>query len=369
MENENEKKTEEKETSTNESQKEEVNSSEKGLSLNKLKSWLTQKTKGYRENVEAGWKENKKMIIFLVLAIIVVAGAYFFVSNMKKSDIGSDAVKQKVETFIKNNADDGIKAEVKEVVKEGDFYKVAMLVQGKAASFLVTRDGKNMIQSDALIDLNMVREKPAPEKTEAETKLEVPEVDLYVMSYCPYGLQMERGILPVVKTLGKNIKFNLKFVDYTLHGQKEVDENLNQYCIQKTQPAKLGAYLECFWKKSTGTADACMKTVGINSSQVKACLEETKKEFSPTEKSMGVDKEDAQKYGVKGSPTLVVNGTVVSSKRDSASVLKTICSGFTNQPKECETDLSSTAPGAGFDDQIAAAGKTDSAGGAASCGN
>ena len=112
-----------------------------------------------------------------------------------------------------------------------------------------------------------------------------------------------------------------------------------------------------------------MKTVGINSAQIKTCVTDATKQFSPTEKSFSINADDNTKYGVQGSPTLVVNGTTVSSGRDSASVLKAICSGFTTQPKECSTQLSATAPGAGFDDQIAAAGKTSgSTASGASCG-
>ena len=191
---------------------------------------------------------------------------------------------------------------------------------------------------------------------ESITKTASPMLEAFVVARCPYGLQMERGILPVVEALGSKIKFNLKFVSYTLHGQKEVDENLNQYCIEKSQPTKLGAYLKCFWKSSVGASDACMKTVGINSAQIKTCVTDATKQFSPTEKSFSINADDNTKYGVQGSPTLVVNGTTVSSGRDSASVLKAICSGFTTAPKECSAQLSATAPGAGFDDQIAAAG-------------
>ncbi|KKQ11783.1 MAG: hypothetical protein US25_C0073G0001, partial [Candidatus Moranbacteria bacterium GW2011_GWE1_36_7] len=205
----------------------------------------------------------------------------------------------------------------------------------------------------------------APEKTEAENKTDVPTVDLFVMSYCPYGLQMERGILPAVEALGNKIKFNLKFVDYALHGQKEVDENLNQYCISKTQPTKLNSYLKCFWKDSKGASAACMKTLGINAAQISTCVSDAVKQFGSTEKSLGVNKEEGVQFGVQGSPTLVVNETTIASGRDSASVLKAICSGFANQPKECQAKLSATSPVAGFDDQASA-----SAGGsapAASC--
>jgi hypothetical protein len=71
-----------------------------------------------------------------------------------------------------------------------------------------------------------------------------------------------------------------------------------------------------------------------------------------------IDKADNEKYNVQGSPTLIINGQEVSSNRDSASLLKTICSAFNNAPEECSAELSSNAPAAGF--------TADTSGGAAS---
>ena len=303
------------------------------------------------------WNKNKKIIVAIIALIVIAAivgGGFAFKAYWKKIDVGSDAIKEKVQTFIKSNAPAEAKIDIKDITKEGDLYKVMISANGQDLPLYVTRDGKKLIEQpidlDQKTDTQNASAKTAA-KTEAEQKNDVPTVDLFVMSYCPYGLQMERGILPVVEALGDKIKFNLKFVSYTLHGQKEVDENLNQYCIEKTQPTKLDAYLKCFWKKSAGTADVCMKTVGINSAQIKTCVADATKQFSPTEKSFSINADDNAKYGVQGSPTLVVNGTTVSSGRDSASILKAICSGFTTEPAECTKKLSVTAPSAGFDDQ------------------
>ena len=54
------------------------------------------------------------------------------------------------------------------------------------------------------------------------------------------------------------------------------------------------------------------------------------------------------KYGVGGSPTLIINGVQSNAGRDSASYLKAICAAFNTAPTECSTTLSSTQPGAGF---------------------
>lgn len=321
--------------------------------------------------------ENKKTrnAIGIILLVVLVGSSFAYSYTKKRVTKQQEELKTKVEQFIKDNlVQPGTEIAIKDVTKEGALYKITVTVgsgeQAQDTPVYATADGK--LFPGAPIDMNKPKDgadagqTAAPaQKAEAEQKTDVPTVDLFVMSYCPYGLQMERGVLPAVEALGNKIKFNLKFVSYTLHGQKEVDENVLQYCVQKTQPAKLDNYLKCFWKDSTGASDTCMKTVGINKAQVDSCVAETNKKFSPTEKAFNIDKEENVKFGVQGSPTFVVNGTTITSGRDSASVMKAICSGFTKQPKECEAKLSATAPAAGFDDQAAAAGSAPAAGGAA----
>ncbi|HPW44193.1 MAG TPA: hypothetical protein PLX67_00560 [bacterium] len=45
---------------------------------------------------------------------------------------------------------------------------------------------------------------------------------------------------------------------------------------------------------------------------------------------------------------MIINDQEISVNRDSASLLKTICSAFNNSPEECSAQLSSDSPAAGF---------------------
>jgi len=93
------------------------------------------------------------------------------------------------------------------------------------------------------------------------------------MSYCPYGTQIEKGIIPVVKTLGDKIDFQLKYVNYAMHGEKEIKEQLNQYCIEKEYSKDdLLSYLECFLEDSDG--EGCLVNY-----DVQPCVESTDSEF------------------------------------------------------------------------------------------
>ena len=110
------------------------------------------------------------------------------------------------------------------------------------------------------------------------SKSDKPNVELFVMSHCPYGTQMEKGILPVVKELKDDIDFEIKFVNYAMHPtQGEVEEELNQYCIQRDYNDKYLAYLGKFLEEGDGKK--ALNSVGLSESDINKCVEETDKEF------------------------------------------------------------------------------------------
>jgi len=203
-------------------------------------------------------------------------------------------------------------------------------------------------------------------------KMEKPVVDVFVMSHCPYGTQIEKGILPVLRLLGDKIDFNMRFVYYAMHGETEVNEQTLQYCIQKEYNDKYLDYLECFLKE--GKTDECVEEVRLNG-KLDECIAQADEEFSITENLndeskwsggrfplFNVDKELNEKYGIRGSPGLVINGVVASASRDPASLLDAICTGFIEKPEECSEELSSTNPSRGFGYEETGSASTGSCG-------
>lgn len=190
------------------------------------------------------------------------------------------------------------------------------------------------------------------------SKKEKPEVELFVMSHCPFGTQIEKGILPVLNLLGDKIDFNIRFCSYAMHGKKELDEQTLQYCVQKEYNDKYLDYLACFLKDEK--TDDCLKEVEL-SGKLDTCIAETDAEFKITEKFndkstwsggrfplFDIDKELNDKYGVRGSPNLIINGITAKSGRNPASLLSAICTGFKDKPAECNENLSSANPSTGF---------------------
>lgn len=193
-------------------------------------------------------------------------------------------------------------------------------------------------------------------------KKEKPTVDVFVMSHCPFGTQIEKGILPVWDLLKDKIDVNIRFCDYAMHGKKEVDEQLKQYCIQKMDKEKFMKYLKCFLTDGKEN-NKCADSAKVDAAGLKKCISDSDKKFNIAKDfadkskwkgrfpSFTVDSEFVEKFGVQGSPTLVINDVVVSSGRSPSALLEAICKAFKNKPEECkkELDKSNPKPGFGFE--------------------
>jgi len=340
-------------------------------------------------------KQKKTWTTLLVIVAVLVVLGLITASSLHKDNkntttlkpgktISTDAAKTKAEEFInKFLMSSGSKATIKDITTEYGLYKLKVDITSDVVDSYMTKDGRLFFPQALNID-ELSAAKTGANATTADSqtastpsatvtkKSDKPTVELFVMSYCPYGTQIEKGILPVVQTLGNKINFAVKFCSYSMHGQKELSENLLQYCIQKDQPAKYDAYLQCFL--GAGDSASCVASTGVDKNKADTCVSATDKQFKVMENftnkvgyqgsypGFDVNKADNDKYQVAGSPTLIINGEEIQSGRDSASLLKTICSAFNNEPKECSTTLSSASPAAGFGTAAAATGATAGAG-------
>jgi len=246
-------------------------------------------------------------------------------------------------------------------------YKFNIEVSGKDYDTYITKDGKIVFaQAHFVTSADEGKSKQSENITDSG-KTDKPDVKLFVMSYCPYGLQAEKMYLPVYDLLKGKANMGIYFVDYAMHGQKELDENLRQYCVQKEQNDKYSAYLKCFTGSQpgtdgTGTYDACLASAKIDKTKLAACIAATDKQYGVTAgfndkvtwvsgqfPKFTVNGDLNTQYGVQGSPTVVINGKQVSvSPRSPQNFLKTVCGAFASPPAECSTSLSTDAVSTGF---------------------
>ncbi|MEK7168033.1 MAG: hypothetical protein AAB791_03465 [Patescibacteria group bacterium] len=309
------------------------------------------------EEDNLNWGENKKKLIIGLIAgvsaaSIISLAAFLILGGFSFISLSAKAASAKAESFVNNQLLNGQGGAVIEVVgKEGSLYKLEVSYQGKKIDSYMTKDGKKFFPQVFDMESDAGANQPSAAANNASPAVEAPKsdkpaVELFVMSYCPYGTQIEKGIIPVLKALGDKIDFKLKFTSYTLHGEKENNENLNQYCLEKEQNSKLIPYLDCFVK--SGDSASCLKSNNIDESKLASCLSSASEKFNVTGDDFDIYQVENDKYGVQGSPTLVINGAKVESGRDSSSLLKAICGAFKTAPSECQAQLPSTSPAPGF---------------------
>ena len=144
-----------------------------------------------------------------------------------------------------------------------------------------------------------------------------PTLELFVMSYCPYGVQAEEKLLPIVKEFGDEIDFKLQFIaqekkepaaqDITpftsLHGYPEVAENIRQLLITQEYPDRYLDYILCRGKKLDKSWEDCAEKLGIDVVKIQALFDSPE-----AEQLFRENIKRAAELGIRASPTILVDG-------------------------------------------------------------
>ena len=308
------------------------------------------------------------LIIGIIIGVAFLSSVY--VGN--NSTISAEEAGQKAVDWISNYAvRPGTEVKlinVSEVDGEGIYRLSINLSMGNISQVVqsyITKDAKYLFpQGIPTGEFAELKKEIEQQNKEQEQKLEIPKSDtpdikLFVMSYCPFGLQAEKAFLPVYKLLKDKADMTINFVSYAMHGKKELDENLRQYCIQLEQEDKFYEYLSCF--VVTGNYTKCLEEAKIDKTKLNSCMARVDKKYNITEMYndrstwvsgrfplFNVEADLNEKYGVRGSPTLVINDKVVSINRSPEAYKEAICSAFTNPPEECNQKLSESPTSPGF---------------------
>lgn len=178
-------------------------------------------------------------------------------------------------------------------------------------------------------------------------KAEKAKITAYVVSQCPFGLQMQRVMNKAIKEQPAlanvfDVKYIGEIVDgkiTSMHGDAEAQENLRQICIREEQKTLYWPYVACYMKE--GKSDACMTETGVNAANVKACMADSKRGLAFAQKDFDLQ----NKYKISSSPTLLVNDTQIASEFDfggrTADALKQVaCCASSTQGSYCSTNLS-----------------------------
>ncbi|MDE0688557.1 MAG: multiheme c-type cytochrome [Candidatus Poribacteria bacterium] len=144
-----------------------------------------------------------------------------------------------------------------------------------------------------------------------------PTLELFVMSYCPFGVQAEEKVFPIVKEFGDTIDFKLRFIAQekatvslqevtpftSLHGYPEVAENIRQLLIAQEYPDKYLDYILCRGKKLDKSWEDCAEKYGIDVERIQALFDAPE-----AEQLFRENIKRAAELGIRASPTIFVDG-------------------------------------------------------------
>lgn len=299
-----------------------------------------------------GWKLSTAVLFALLIISIFSSGFKDFFGALSSKDASEQAV-----NYINTNLmSGGEKAVLGDVSSEGDLYSVNLKVGDVDFKSYVTKDGKYLFPSG--IDMTEKTEELPAEEEETPVqnvpKSDKPVAQAFIFSYCPYGLQFEKALLPVYKLLKSTANIELVAIG-AMHGEFEKQESLRQVCIEsKYGKDKLWSYLEKFTVDTKigacGSDMACSKPlaeqimtqIGVDKTVINDCISKDAEALYTSQNSK------ANTLGIGSSPTFMINGVAVQVGRNPEAIKKAICDSFNTSPSECSQTLSSTAVSAGF---------------------
>ena len=184
----------------------------------------------------------------------------------------------------------------------------------------------------------------AEQPSQPVPKTDKPKVDLYVMSFCPYGNEAENTMLPVYKLLKDKVDFNVKYIVsasgdtiQSLHGQTEVEQNARELAVAALYGKdKLWDFMAAI-NTNCGRDASCWETeaknLGMDAQKIK---DYTAKQGTDALKK---EAQESGANGVQGSPTLIINGQetqAVYNYGNPEAYKAAICSAFNSAPAECK---------------------------------
>lgn len=311
------------------------------------------------------------ILVFAALSVLIVTGCSrpLIPISGNSSQMSPEQIKVSMESFINENLmQAGIKAEVKDVTSENGVYKMTVSLDiGQEIKSYATKDGKiffpeavNVEEIKKKIQAIKEQQQDAAQKVSAEIpKNDKPVVDLYVMSFCPYGNKAEDTLKPVYTLLKNKVIFNFHYIVKTngdaiqsLHGEKEVVQNEREACVLKNYGKDKWFNFVSYVNTNCGSDGSCWeagaKNSGVSTANINTCV------TSQGVKLMKENEVASTTANASGSPTMTINGVpsdAVYKYGDPESYKQAICGAFNKAPAECskvlgtQTDAATTAQG------------------------
>jgi glutaredoxin len=330
-----------------------------------------------RKETTPGILQNKGIIAGIIAIVVIIAGiAIVFATSTSGGGTAAppEECGRSVIAYVnKNLAQDNATATFVSTSERNGMYYIVADYKGQNVSFYAAKDCKRMFTSSYSLDtaanpmptlINPVVTTPVGRTATSRTpvpepvKSARPSVELYVMSFCPFGVQAENALGPVVTLLGSKADFTIRYIATTngtnlagvksLHGPAEAKEDSRQLCIAKNYPEKIWPYLtdfnaQCYpVYRNSSQLEVCQKNVTavreIDNAKIETCAT-----GSEGMALLSADEKITKSLKVTGSPTLFMNGQKYAGQRTADAYRQALCARFETPPAECSTNLSTQA--------------------------
>ncbi|HTY44247.1 MAG TPA: hypothetical protein VMC80_03315, partial [Patescibacteria group bacterium] len=179
----------------------------------------------HRKTFTEKMRENPWIIstfVFGIIIIILLLGTFFGGFPGTGNAISTQSAGSNVVNFLNKYIvpSGGIVLNSVEEDKISGVYYANVTYNGNTLMMPVSKDGKytdigggmiNMITYASYMNSKPASSSSSTTQTTNVPKTDKPTVELFVMSYCPYGTQMEKAIIPVLNLLKDKVNFTLRF--------------------------------------------------------------------------------------------------------------------------------------------------------------
>ncbi|NOR85698.1 hypothetical protein GQ473_06285 [archaeon] len=302
------------------------------------------------------WKIMTGILAVLFIAVIVMP----YTGNNDSNVLGETEAKELVENFIPT-IQPGLSVVVDTISEINGLYELNITISAngqdqKMVSYM-TLDGKTLFpQGMEIVEGEAIAAQPQATAAPTEyIKADKPTLEVYTMSFCPYGQLANKLTAPVVNILSDVANIIPRWVIYgtdyykgqedvycigdfcSMHGLYEVEEDVRQMCVWENNPDKYWDYvLDIAENCNKANLDTCWKSaaesVGVDVATIETCFSEDALTLLAAEKAI------ADENGIQGSEALLLNGAKLSMSdyRWSSEKLKTlICDSFNDAPEIC----------------------------------
>lgn len=158
-------------------------------------------------------------------------------------------------------------------------------------------------------------------------------LEMFVMSQCPYGVEVVNAIAPVAKQLGGALDVQVHYIgdgkpgEFTsMHGPAEVRGDIAQLCVAEHAREKLFDVLVCQNQNPKAVDNNwkdCATSSGADLAPIEACVN-----GEEGQKLLAASFELAKSKGAKGSPTMFLDGQPYKGGRKTNDFLRSVCATY-----------------------------------------